>query len=410
MSRMTVWHFSEMAYPPAWPAGDALGSHRVTLPNRLAEPEQVADIYHRHLDEFRLCDELGMNIMLNEHHSTATCLNSAVPLFLSILARETTNARLLSLGTPIANRPDPVRVAEEMAIVDVLSRGRLEMGLVKGSPFEIAPANANPARIMDRFWEAHDLILKAMTHQDGPFNWEGEFFHYRNVNIWPRPWQQPHPPVWITGLSPHSGRMIAERGHVAAALLSGGIAAGMFDAYRKRAAELGWVAGPDRFAYCALVGVGRDEAEGRRRADQIADYVRTSPIVAEPFRNPPGYAPVPANVQVLKAGPQKFVAKVQTADGRIIDPTRGTVQDFMDAGTVFAGTPDQVFEQIVDFNRAVGGLGHLIIMGQGGELNHADTCDNLRLFAQEVMPRLDELEMPENPYAELAARTVSAAE
>lgn len=407
---MKVWHFSEMAYPPAWDEGYERGSFRVTLPNRLADPAQVADIYHRHFDEFMLCDELGINIMLNEHHSTATCLNAAVPLTLAILARITRKARLLSLGTPIANRPDPVRVAEEMAMVDVISRGRLEMGLVKGAPYEIAPANSNPARLMDRFWEAHDLILKAMSPNPEPFSWEGEFFHYRQVNIWPRPWQQPHPPVWITGLSPHSGRAIAERGHVAAALLSGGIASGMFDAYRKRAAELGWVAPPDRFAYCALVGLGHNEAEGRRRADEVAGYVRTAPIVAEPFRNPPGYAPVPANVQALKAGPQKFVARVKTVDGRDVDPTAGSVQDFLDARTLFAGTPDQVFEQIKQFNREVGGLGHLIIMAQGGTLGYEDTCENLRLFAKEVMPRLGEIPMPENPYAELAQKAASAAE
>jgi len=406
---MQSWHFSEMAYPPAWDAGYENGSFRVTLPNKLAEPDKVADIYHRHFDEFQLCDELGINIMLNEHHSTATCLNAAIPLTLAILARITKNARLLSLGTPIANRLDPVRVAEEMAMVDVISRGRLEMGLVKGAPYEIAPANSNPARMMDRFWEAHDLILKALSTQDGPFNWEGEYFHYRQVNIWPRPWQQPHPPVWITGLSPHSGQMIAERGHVAAALLSGGIAAGMFDAYRKRAAELGRAATPDRFAYCALVGLGHDEAEGRRRADRICGYVRTAPIVAEPFSNPPGYAPVPANVAVLKAGPQKFVARVQTHDGRTIDPTQATVQEFIDARTAFAGTPDQVFEQIKQFNREVGGLGHLIIMGQGGTLGYEDTVDNLRLFAEEVMPRLGEIEMPENPYGEMAERVAANA-
>ena len=66
----------------------------------------------------------------------------------------TKRSRLLSLGTPIANRPDPVRVAEEMAWLDVLSGGRLEMGLVKGAPYEIAPANSNPANLMRRYWEA----------------------------------------------------------------------------------------------------------------------------------------------------------------------------------------------------------------------------------------------------------------
>ena len=101
-----------------------------------------------------------------------------------------------------------------------LSGGRLEMGLVKGAPYEIAPANSNPANLMRRYWEAHDLILKAMSTTDGPFNWEGEFFHYRNVNIWPRPIQQPTPPVWMTGMSVETGTMAAERGHVVGTLLS----------------------------------------------------------------------------------------------------------------------------------------------------------------------------------------------
>jgi len=85
---------------------------------------------------------------------------------------------------PIGNRNDPIRVAEEYSMLDVISRGRIEMGFVKGVPFEISPANTNPADLMERFWEAHDLILKAMTTHDGPFNWEGTHFHYRSVNVW----------------------------------------------------------------------------------------------------------------------------------------------------------------------------------------------------------------------------------
>ncbi len=115
---------------------------------------------------------------------------------MAILARETKKVRLLALGMPIGNRNDPIRVAEEYSMIDVISRGRLEMGFVKGVPFEISPANTNPADLTERFWEAHDLILKAMTSHDGPFNWEGTHFQYRSVNVWPRPYQQPHPPVW----------------------------------------------------------------------------------------------------------------------------------------------------------------------------------------------------------------------
>jgi alkanesulfonate monooxygenase SsuD/methylene tetrahydromethanopterin reductase-like flavin-dependent oxidoreductase (luciferase family) len=176
-----------------------------------------------------------------------------------------------------------VRVAEEMAWLDVLSGGRLEMRLVKGAPYEIAPANSNPANLMRRYWETHDLILKAMSTTDGPFNWEGEFFHYRNVNIWPRPYQQPTPPVWMTGLSVETGRMAAERGHVVGTLLSLSAAGPMFEAYRKRAQELGWTAGPDRdVPRRGGKGAGSARAARRTRPER-SEGDGTSPAI--PNRN-----------------------------------------------------------------------------------------------------------------------------
>jgi alkanesulfonate monooxygenase SsuD/methylene tetrahydromethanopterin reductase-like flavin-dependent oxidoreductase (luciferase family) len=274
-----------------------------------------------------------------------------------------------------------------MAWLDVLSGGRLEMGLVKGAPYEIAPANSNPATLMRRYWEAHDLILKALSTTDGPFNWEGEFFHYRNVNIWPRPYQQPTPPVWMTGMSVDTGRMAAEHGHVVATLLSGSGAGPMFDAYRKRARELGRPHGPDRFGYAAVVGVGATRAEGLRRANLAADYVRTAPIVREPFPNPPGYNSVAANVAMMKAGGKKG-GFVRDRDGNPIDQTTATIEQLIDSGTAFAGSPDDVYDQIKALNDRVGGFGHLLMFGQGGHLDHADTVANITLFAKEVLPRL----------------------
>lgn len=389
---MKVWHFSEMAYHPAWPQ---LGqSYRVTIPSRLYDPELGADLYHRYLDEWALCDELGINIMVNEHHATATCSDSVCTIPMAILARETKQVRLLALGMPLANRGEPLRIAEEFAMLDVISRGRVEMGFVKGVPFEVPPANSSPADLMERFWEAHDLILKAMTSHDGPFNWEGRHFHYRQVNVWPRPYQQPHPPVWMAIGSPDSAMAAAERGYVIGTLNTGYVRTpAIYDAYRRRAGEAGQPASLDRFAYMALIGVGDTREEGERRADQILGYSRTSGIVAPQFMNPPGYASTAQSAQALKAsGAGGFRAgRIQSRDGRSIDPRAMTVADAIDAGLCFAGTPDDVFDQLRAFYDHVGGFGHLLMMGQGGVLDHEATVANLALFSKEVLPRVGDL-------------------
>lgn len=138
-----------------------------------------------------------------------------------------------------------------------------------------------------------------------------------------------------------------------------------------------------------MIGVGRTTEEGKRRADLISDYVRTSPIVYEPFTNPPGYNTVPANVAGIKnAGKRAFV---MDRNGKPLDHLNATIDDFMRSDTAFAGTPDEVFEQIKAFYEWTGGFGNLLFFGQGGHLDHEETCDNIRLFAKEVYPRLQEL-------------------
>ena len=384
---MNVWQFSEMAYHPGWEElGDSL---RNVIPSSVYDPKVGANLYHRYLDEWALCDDLGLNIMVNEHHTTATCSTSVCTVPLSILARETKNVRLLCLGMPIANRMDAVRVAEELAMIDVISRGRLEMGFVKGSPSEISPANSNPATMMERFWEAHDLILKAMSSHDGPFNWEGQHFQYRQVNVWPRPYQDPHPPVWMTCASAGSAQAIGERGYVVAALNTGyARTPTIFDAYRAGAKAGGHQAKPDRFAYLAMIGVGDTDEEGRQRAHQILDYSRSSPRTAAQFWVPPGYA---ANEMTGKALKSSAPRTIPLRDGTPAIMQTASVDEFINAGIAFAGNPDTVFEQIREFSEHVGGIGQLLMMGQGGHISHEETVANLTLFSREVLPRLKEL-------------------
>jgi len=245
---------------------------------------------------------------------------------------------------------------------------------------------------MDRFWEAHDFILKAMSTHDGPFNWEGEFFHYRQVNIWPRPWQQPYPPLWSTTGSRNNARVLGERGYVMATLGTGYNTRPLYDAYRQGYVSKGRPApGADRFAYLGLVAVATDEAEARRRGDLVAGYLRSGGIVHLPFRNPPGFLSVEDNARLLRGqAPPRTLAK----DGRVVDMRKGSVQDLIDSGVLFCGTPNQVYRQIVEFCEYCGGMGNLLMMGHAGWLSHADTVDSLTMFANEVFPRLKEYRQP----------------
>jgi alkanesulfonate monooxygenase SsuD/methylene tetrahydromethanopterin reductase-like flavin-dependent oxidoreductase (luciferase family) len=402
---MRFFHFSEQPYPDAWKFG--LESLRNTIPNSYCDPKIAHRIYNERLTEYESCDELGLNVAFNEHHSSATCLSESPTLHAAIVARTTKKARILPLGIPIALRPDPVRVAEEIAMIDCISGGRLEVGLVKASPFEISPNNANPTRYMDRFWEAHDLILKALAARDGPFNFEGEFHHYRQVNIWPQPYQQPHPPVWITAGSPESTLEIATRGHNLAVFLAGRNLKKLMDLYRQRTRELGRPeAGPEKFGYLCLVGVGRTEEEGHRRAHAIQGYLRTTTIVGEAFMNPPGYMSIEGNMKWLRLGINRGRAGNHFAaakkDGTVINQGTASIPDLIDANIVFAGTPDQVYDQFCEFNDYVGGVGTFVTMLHGGELGHAKTLDNIRLFGEKVAPRLDE-RYPTAPAIPIAA-------
>jgi alkanesulfonate monooxygenase SsuD/methylene tetrahydromethanopterin reductase-like flavin-dependent oxidoreductase (luciferase family) len=374
---MRVFYFSENAYPYL-PDPAEYPSIRNTLPNSLYDPKIGADLYHRYFDEWQYADEVGLNLMVNEHHSTATNLNPSGAVVLAVLARITKNARILMLGLPIANRRDPIRVAEEMAMVDNYSRGRLEVGFVRGVPYEISAQNSNPMRMAERMKEAHDLILKAWTTHDGPFNWEGRYFQHRQVNIWPRPYQQPHPPVWITCKSPSQIEWVADEGHVAATFLTGFAGTKkIFDTYRARRAQNGRDTGLDRLAYAALTYVGETDEAGYAGAKKLLWYFDANKVSPQ-FKNPPGYSSIPTSVELLRGASTSF-------------DRSSSLDSSIEQGIVFAGNPETVYKQIAKHHAAVGGYGNLLVMGQAGLLEHDETLTSIRLFGKEVLPRLEAL-------------------
>lgn len=381
---MQYWHFSETAYPYL-PPEETINSIRVTLPNGVIDPDVAMRLWDRYLAEWQIADECGINVMINEHHSTATCMDPAAPIIAGTLGRLTKNARILILGNPVANRKDPVRVAEEMALVDLLSHGRLEVGFVRGVPYEVSAVNSKPVQMSERMWEAIELIQKAWTTHDGPFNWEGRFFQQRHVNIWPRPYQQPNPPVWVTAMSPGSAARVADNNYVIASFLTGYEGTRkVFQAYRDRMAETGRPApADDRFAYAALTYTGETDEEGLEGARKLMWYVKANKVPFE-FVQPPGYTPYFARAAGLRGERSAYDFKSLS------------LEDLIEEGIVFAGSPSTVRGQIEKFYEKVGGFGHLLLMGQAGFLEHDETVKGIRTFAEQVKPALDGLYSPQS--------------
>ena len=115
------------------------------LSQRLFEPQTANGLFKRYFDECVYADELGFDgIMLNEHHNTPSCMNAATNLSAAVLARITQQAKILLLGNILPIHDNPVRLAEELAMIDVISGGRLISGFVRGTGVETVSTNNNP--------------------------------------------------------------------------------------------------------------------------------------------------------------------------------------------------------------------------------------------------------------------------
>jgi alkanesulfonate monooxygenase SsuD/methylene tetrahydromethanopterin reductase-like flavin-dependent oxidoreductase (luciferase family) len=373
---MLAYHFTEMPYPYVpIEVEQELKSSRIIVPNRYCDPKVMADLYERYLDEYEYADELGLEIMLNEHHQTLTCLDAVVPISAAALVRRTRRAKITVLGTPLPHRDNPVRVAEEIAMLDCLSRGRIISGFVRGVPTEIHPANTNPVLTRERFEEAHHLIVKAWTTPE-PFNWEGRFWHYRYVNVWPRPYQQPHPPIWITGSSPESAAWVADHQYTFACFLTPyDWTESLVEGYRRRCRERGLPEpGPDRFAYLALCYTGETDEQAEKDGKGLLWYLYRERHPQ--FSAVPGYASPQAMAKAYLGGPRK--------------PYRDSFESLQAKGIVMTGSPDTMIKKISYLHERCG-IGHLLMMNQAGLMPTKKVRRSMELFAREVYPAIRDL-------------------
>jgi alkanesulfonate monooxygenase SsuD/methylene tetrahydromethanopterin reductase-like flavin-dependent oxidoreductase (luciferase family) len=401
---MEAWWQCEIPYPFVdQKIIDAADSVRASLPNRYCDPRLAATLFDEVIDEFLLCDDFGINSVAIEHHAGINSLIGSNPMLVSILARQAKKARVLSLGTLLSLRPDPVRLAEEYATADIMSKGRLDIGFVKSGGTEFASANANPVNNEERYWEAIDLIKKTLTSHDGPFSWEGKHFSHRHVNIWPGPFQRPHPDMWAATGDPASSAEVGRRGLRHVLVLRGPDGTKKaFAANRKARADAGLPKQTtDRFAYAALVYVGENDEEGIEIGSKLLWFLNTS------LKSSPQYTKFLPGAAPPQAAPGLYRTKPAAADAGLVlkDAEKGvsagaknldkltsiTAPEAMDQGILFAGGPDSVYRQITEFYDKVGGFNHLVMIGRSGHMTHTESEKGIRLFAKEVLPRLKEI-------------------
>src|SRR6202166_4417885 len=198
---MHLMYFTEQPMS-AYPAdiGLATGHTALMFSNKYFDPVAGSRLYNEYLEHYIYAEEMGVEgFMLNEHHNAPFCMQAKCNIFAAILAAVTKKAKIVLLGNPLPLAENPVRLAEELAMIDMISKGRLVSGFVRGGGQEQLATGVNPAFNRERFMEAHDLIQKTWT-QPGPFRWEGTHYQQRVVNPWALPLQQPYPRVWIPGV------------------------------------------------------------------------------------------------------------------------------------------------------------------------------------------------------------------
>jgi alkanesulfonate monooxygenase SsuD/methylene tetrahydromethanopterin reductase-like flavin-dependent oxidoreductase (luciferase family) len=322
-------------------------------------------------DQFRQADEFGFDwVTVAEHHYSAFSLTPNPMVMAGALTQVVRRAKIAVLGPtiPILN---PVRVAEEFAMLDTMSGGRLVAGMLRGTPNEYVTYNINPAESRERFAEALHLIRRAWTETQ-PFGWLGRYYQYRTISIWPRPIQKPHPPIYMSGSSPEAGDFAA-RNHIGLgfAFTTVPLARKAVQHYRERARAAGWEPKPDDVIYRAMFHVAETDEQA------FADMSTLPPRVSFADQN------AAISEAVLDSG--YYGTDVV---GQRQRNSRRELAERIELGQVIVGGPDTVLAQVRRIRDELGaGILDLVVGVQLGE----KTMRSIELFGSKVLPRMREL-------------------
>src|SRR5215472_10441691 len=361
----------------------------VDIHSSLFDPRRAHHMYNDFMDELEFAAENGFDaVCVNEHHSNGYGLMPSPNLIAAALARRTTDTALCVMGNSLALYNPPTRVAEEFAMIDCISGGRLIAGFPVGTPMDTCFAfGQNPSMLRDRYYEAHDLVLRAWTAPD-TFAFNGRFNQQRYVNIWPRPVQKPHPPVWIPGGgSVETWQWCAEMDYVYCYLSYYGYQAGQatMDGFWAEMDRLGKDRNPYRAGFLQFVGVAESREEAYRLYSEPAEYFYGRCLHVDPrFANAPGYT----SEATQRAGVVGQVAQV--ARMRRFDTLAREMDAIVEKGYVIIGSPDEVAAQLKEVAVNLN-VGHLMLLMQFGNMGKDLAKYNTKLFAEKVMPQLTDV-------------------
>lgn len=363
----------------------------VTTPWSLVDKDEVHASFRDALDQLMLGARLGFDgLGVTEHGQSAYDMVPNPSLMASALAYATEaeglDVAIYPVGRSLGKSREPLRVAEEMAMIDAISGGRLVAGFPVGLAYDASVNNGVPPIVLrERFDEALRLVLRAWSEPE-PFAFNGNFSQHGSVNIWPRPLQQ-RPPVWITGIgNPGTMQLTLEQGFGFNYFGWFGVKVTgkrIFDRFWDIADKVGQARNPYRVGMMQAICVGDDDADAERTYRDDVEYFFRKALGSIPMERLalPGGIP-PLGLEAIMRDPGDFgvYPKMRTA----------TFSELVDYGCVIIGGADTVADQLVEMCTEFG-IGHLFAMLQIGSMNRERTEKNMTLFAEKVLPRLRNL-------------------
>lgn len=362
----------------------------VDIPPHLQDVPRIHQLYNDYLDELEYAAVKGFDAVgVNEHHSNAYGLMSSPNMMGAALSRRITDtdAQILVLGDAVSLYNPPIRIAEELAMLDVMSGGRLITGFPVGSSSDTNFAyGIKPGTLRARHREGYDLIMKAWT-ADEVFSFNGKFTKLRYVNPWPKPLQKPFPPVWMPGSGSLETMDFATEIDSPFFLLSyfgSKFARGMFEKYWERVELAGRDKNPYRAGIVQLVMVADTDAEAKRLYEPHLQYFyRRLTHIYPGFTEAPGYKTVNSLREVL---PPKG-SPITSRPDSFAAAQKYSWEELVDQGIVIGGSPDTVREMLEAAGRE-SSIGNWVLLMHIGSMPRELAMYNIEMFADKVMPGL----------------------